>query len=77
MENVTVVEVVDGLPSQVYLFTGEHQEIAEKAEKIFLQICKENIWNFDEYTKDDIATILYNGYEQWEDNSVAIVWPNL
>jgi len=76
MESVTVVEVVDGVPSQVFLYIGEHQEISEKAEKTFLQICKENIWNFDEYTEDDIHAIIDNGYEQWGNNSVAIVWPN-
>jgi hypothetical protein len=76
MENVTVVEVVDGVPSQVFLYSGEHQEISAKAEETFLQICRENIHNFDEYTQSDIEAILENGYEQWGDNSVAIVWPN-
>lgn len=76
MENVTVVEVVDGVPSQVFLYTGEHNEIVIKAEETFLAICRENISNFGDYTLDDITAIIDNGYETWANNSVAIVWPD-
>jgi len=75
MQSVTVVEVVDGVPSQVVLFTGLHEEIVQQAEKLFLQICRENIWNFEVYTESDINAILEDGYAQWGNNSVAIVWP--
>ena len=78
MEYVTVVEIVDGTPSQVILFSGEHDDIARKAEERFLQMCSENIWNFDEYTQEDIDAILEDGHEGWgSDNSVSIVWPEV
>jgi hypothetical protein len=76
MEHVTVVEIVDGWP-EVILYVGEHDEIVRKAQTTFLDICRENIWNFDEYTQDDITVILDNGYETWGDNCVAIVWPEV
>ena len=78
MEYVTVVEIVDGTPSQVILFTGDRDYIARKAEERFLQMCSENIWNFDEYTQKDIDAILEDGHEGWgPDNSVSIVWPDV
>lgn len=59
-----------------YIFNGEKKDIVDKAEKTFLEICSENIDDFDTYTDDDLTAILDNGYAQWGENSVAIVWPN-
>ena len=77
MEFVTVVEVIDGVASQVVLFQGEHSAIKEKAEDLFLNICRENIWSFDTYSQTDIDNILADGWEKWGDNSVSIVWPDV
>ena len=52
MEQVLVIEVVDSVVSQVVSFTGEHDDISSKAEELLLQICRENIWNFDDYTEN-------------------------
>ena len=49
----------------------------EKAEDLFLNICRENIWSFDTYSQTDIDNILADGWEKWGDNSVSIVWPDV
>ena len=56
--------IVDNIP----FTTGE------EAEKEFLDLCREYLSNFDEYTKEDIDTILENGYESFGTGFVAIYW---
>ena len=75
MEQVLVILTLDAVPYQVLSFKGVHDEIYQEAEKQFLAICKEYIWNFDEYSQEDIDYILEKGYEIWGgDNSVLIHW---
>lgn len=51
---------------------------SEEAEAKFLELCREKIWNFDEYTPGDIEAILDNGYEQYgAGNSICIHHLNL
>jgi hypothetical protein len=67
MEKILVIEVVDAVVSYVKAFDD-----SADAEKLFLDICRENIWDFDEYTQEDIDAMLDDGYEKWGDNSVSI-----
>ena len=47
----------------------------KEAESNFLAVCKENISNFDEYSKDDIEYLLDNGYATFDfNNSICIHW---
>ena len=49
---------------------------SENAEKKFLDLCSINISNWAEYTGDDIAAVLDNGYEEFgHHNSVCLVHP--
>lgn len=77
MEFVAVVCISEGVTESVKLFKGEDRsEISSQAEQHFLDLCREKIWNFDEYTQDDIDAILDNGYEKYGDNSICICWPD-
>ena len=64
----TVVVVVDGVVRDHILCT------ADTVEKVFLDVCKEEFSNFDEYSADDIQTILDNGYETGNNKSVCLTW---
>jgi len=46
----------------------------DKAEAIFLNFCRKYLSNFDEYTEDDIDTILDEGYLGFRDGFIAISW---
>ena len=68
MKQILVIEVIDSWVSQVISC-----ETSEEAESKFLQILRENVCDFGEYTQEDIASILDDGYEMWDHvNSVCI-----
>ena len=45
-----------------------------EAERIFEDLCKSYISNFDEYTLEDIEAILEQGYEEYNNGKVRISW---
>ena len=48
-----VIKIKDGVVDELTICTnGDH------AEKVFLDLCKTHISNWDEYTQDDIDAIL-------------------
>ena len=46
----------------------------QKVEKKFLEVCKEKISNFENYTQEDFDYILEEGYEKLGNKSISIVW---
>lgn len=61
-----------------YLFVGPLKEIAKQAEKKFLDLCADNISNWDEHTLEDIEDILDDGYYEFGNgNSICITHPSV
>ena len=68
MQNqILVITIKDSVLDEVFPFTE-----SEDAEKKFLELCREKIWNFDEYTPNDITGILDDGYAKYGANSICI-----
>lgn len=65
---IAVIEIKDSVLHEMHWCAT-----SEEAEAKFLELCRENITNFEEYTADDIEAILENGYEQYgSTNSICI-----
>jgi len=77
MDTINVILIKDNNIEENHLFQGA--DAADQAEKKFVDLCRENLTNFDEYTKDDIDAIIENGYEHSINGKVAIVmnWPQV
>ena len=63
---ILVIEVKDVAVSQVRSFDN-----IEDAEKLFLEICRRNILNFEEY---DIESILEDGWMQYDYTSSVCIY---
>lgn len=69
-EIAVIVNFKDGRVQDVVLAQEK-----EKAEKEFLDMCRSNISNFDEYDADDIEAILGDGMEQYGGgNHISLCW---
>ena len=77
MNRVSVVVIKEGVVDEVILLSGSNRdEASEKAEAIFRDKCATYVSNWDEYTSDDIACCLDDGYVQFGTcGSVCISWP--
>ena len=73
--NVTVIK--DDAVYENHLFIGDHKEICELAEKKFLDLFKQESWNWDDYTPDDIEAILEDGLAEFRDGTICITWPEI
>ena len=46
----------------------------QDVEKKFLEVCREKISNFENYTQEDFDYILEEGYEKLGNKSISICW---
>lgn len=72
LENIIIVTRIEcDLPVEVRCFkdNAAGDEVAEKA---YLDMCREVVSNFDEYTADDIAAILDNGFCAYGKGTISI-----
>lgn len=77
LNNYIVVERVEhDVIIESYLFIGADLAI-KKAEQKFLELCKETIFNWHEYNIDNIDDMLDNGYVEYENGCICIVWPEM
>lgn len=67
--NGSVIIIRDNQAVEIFPFVTR-----DEAGLHFLCECKNKISNFDEYTSEDIAYILENGFERFGDGSISIVW---
>lgn len=67
---IVVITTHDGNISNFY-YTHD----VDTAEETFLTLCRNIIWNFDEYTDEDIQEILDAGYEKYGTNEIMIIHP--
>jgi hypothetical protein len=46
----------------------------EKCEEDFIGVCAQKISNWDDYTGQDVTTVLDNGYERFGNGSICLTW---
>lgn len=46
----------------------------EKCEETFIDKCSTLISNWDDYTGEDVTTVLDNGYETFGSGSICLTW---
>ena len=68
---VSVVVIEDNIVESIQTFAEKE---VHRAESYFLSQCKRHFSNFDEYSSDDILTILENGYEKGNNKGVCLCW---
>lgn len=78
MQIINVLEILNGLPSQIKSFPiiedGQKISVVSKAEEFFIRLCQEH--SFD-LTPDDIDFILSEGsYDDKCGYEVYIIWSN-
>ncbi len=74
---VNVIAIKDGVVEESYLFTGDRMEIAMLSHNKLIELCREKFSNFDEYTDDDIESILDDGFAEYGKGSICITWPHV
>lgn len=74
---VNVIAIKDGVVEESYLFTGDRMEIAILSHNKLIELCREKFSNFDEYTDDDIESILDDGFAEYGKGSICITWPDV
>lgn len=79
MEYCNVIVVESDILSKNTLVIGENtSEVAEKAEELFLELCKEYDVNFEEdIDKITYECILDEGYYECGLSTIFISWPEL
>ena len=74
---VNVIAIKDGVVEESYLFTGDRMEIAILSHNKLIELCREKFSNFDEYTDEDIESILDDGFAEYGKGSICITWPHV
>lgn len=64
---IAVTVVKDNVVDSLWIFPD-----VESAEKKFLDECSTRLSNWDEYTQDDIDSILADGYEKFGNGSICL-----
>ena len=53
-----VLKIKDNLPQDVYCVTEDYDTVTRR----FVEVCREQVSNFDEFTADDIDSCLDDGF---------------
>lgn len=61
----------------VYLFQSEKvNDVIDKVEVKFLELCKKYIGGFDLYNEIEIEGLLENGYAKKNGSEIIVYWPD-
>lgn len=75
MNHIVVTVIRNNCVCEQFLFFGE--EITERAERKFLELCAENDEDWDDYDFVDIEKIIEDGCIKLPSGSVVLNWPTL